>query len=114
MTASQFCDQLENYYAKAMTSMQSEPIQKFLEPYAPVKRKDLYELVISSCEHLPRLAKLKELVEVMDADPHHSGVGCPRCEGTGWIEVRLEGETLDGRREVNAVKTCRCRREEAL
>ena len=114
MSIKEFCSQLENYYSRAMTSVQSEPIRAFLEPLPEAKRQELYDLIISTCELMPRFAKIRELKEIIDyqAPSQMAEYGCPRCNYTGFVPGPTLRRKLVGkpptmpRAELSNCKTC--------
>ena len=114
MTVDQFCESIEKFYCKAMNSAQSEPVKAYLQRYSPERRKELYDLAISTCEYMPKFAKVRELMEIVTMDvPHYQPkIGCPKCDYTGFVpgptlRRKLVGKPPDApRAELSDCKTC--------
>ena len=114
MTVDQFCESIEKFYCKAMNSAQSEPVKAYLQRYSPERRKELYDLAISTSEFMPKFAKMRELMEIvtMDAPQSQIKIGCPKCNFTGFVAGPTYQRRIVGRlpdepsAELSDCKSC--------
>ena len=109
MTPEKLCQELGAYYDRPLSAPQAKPIVKHIDKYPFEKVRELYDLIVNTCESMPRLSRIKDLAEQIGSI---NKVGCPKCDWTGFLEVRTKilresGDTPHDR-AFTYVAMCEC------
>ena len=109
MTPEKLCQRLGDYYDKPLTTAQAIPIIKHIDHYPVEKLQALYELIVNTCEFLPKLSRIIDLTDQLGSI---NKVGCPKCDWTGFIEVtpvlRRIASPTSGEASSHVVAMCGC------
>ena len=90
MTPEKLCQELGAYYDRPLSTPQAKPIVKHIDQYPYERVRELYDLIVNTCESMPRLSRIKDLAEQLGSI---TKVGCPKCNFTGFTEAKTEVRT---------------------
>ena len=106
MTPEKLCQELSAYYERPLSTPQMKPIVKHIDGYPQERVRALYDLIVNTCEFLPKLSRIIELAEQLG---HSNKVGCPKCRFTGFVEAKTKVRNRNERiSRYQHVAMCEC------
>ncbi len=115
MTPGEVIEEIVDMYdspgRKPMNMNRRQQYLDYLSKYDWDQLKPLLERTIQESKYFPRIADFhsaaRDLNMVVQLDPPKAKENCPKCEGTGWVFIKvITRYSLD---MVRAVVPCECR-----